>query len=104
MQKATGWLRNGFEFAISSTEARKFGQIVLQALVVPLPCTCQHHLGSTILKQSDSRIFGKERAWMCEQTSLTKVGRQTGWPSPGPGQTPKIDENYELQEQQWDDR
>ena len=54
------WFGNGWKYETSSTEAQKFGQIVLQALEVPLPCTCQHHLGSTILKQSDSMIFGRE--------------------------------------------
>ena len=39
------WSGNGWKYETSSTEAQKFGQIVLQALEVPLPCTCQHHLG-----------------------------------------------------------
>ena len=81
MQKATGWLRNGFEFAISSTEARKFGQIVLRVLEVPLPCTCQHHLEGTTLKQCYSRLrllclpedilAGNEHEFVCKlQTKL----------------------------------
>jgi len=36
-------MENGWKDEASSTEAQKFGQTVLQALEVPLPCTCQHH-------------------------------------------------------------
>ena len=50
------WSGNGWKYEKSSTEAQKFGQIVLQALEVPLPCTCQHHLEGTTLKQCYSRL------------------------------------------------